>query len=91
MKIEVWVKASAKQVWIHERQDRVYDISVKEKPKDGKANEAVIAVLAAHFNVAKRDVVLLRGESSRRKQFQINSQKAKTSKKKADAEAWRNA
>ena len=40
-------------------------------PVDGRANEALVAWLARSLGVPKRDVQLLRGESSRRKQVAI--------------------
>ena len=73
MKVEVWVKAGARQTWIHPRDGGSYEVSVKERPTDGKANEAVIEVLARHFKVPKRDISLLQGASSRRKLFAINN------------------
>ena len=40
-------------------------------PIDGRANEALVAWLAKSLGVPKRDVDVLRGESSRRKQVAI--------------------
>ena len=40
-------------------------------PIDGRANEALVAWLAKSLGVPKRDVEVLRGESSRRKQVAI--------------------
>lgn len=42
---------------------------VRAKPEDGKANEAVRALLAAAFDVAPSRLALLRGATSREKQF----------------------
>lgn len=36
-------------------------------PADGKANEALIEILAEHFGVAKQQVNIVRGHKSRRK------------------------
>jgi uncharacterized protein len=82
MYIEVWVKAGAKQTSIHARQENIFDISVKERPAEGRANEAVIAVLAKHFDVTKKQVTLMRGASSRRKLFVILQEDKKRKKKK---------
>jgi uncharacterized protein (TIGR00251 family) len=38
---------------------------------EGKANKAAIEFLARYFGVARSDVVLIRGEKSRHKVFQI--------------------
>ncbi len=45
---------------------------VTTAPTDGKANDAVIAMLAKHFGVAKSRIKLVRGETSRDKVFEIN-------------------
>lgn len=42
-------------------------VAVTAPPDKGKANAAVIAVLAKAFGVAKRDVTLTLGETDRRK------------------------
>jgi uncharacterized protein len=40
-------------------------------PVDGKANEALVAWLAAELHCARREVTLLRGHSARRKQVAL--------------------
>ena len=40
-------------------------------PIDGRANEALVAWVAKSLGVPRRDVEVLRGESSRRKQVAI--------------------
>lgn len=45
---------------------------VRAKPEDGKANEAVRDLLAAALQVAPSKVELLRGATSREKQFRIS-------------------
>jgi len=48
-------------------------IRIKAPPVDGKANRHLIEFLAEAFGVAKRDVVLLAGETGRDKRFKICS------------------
>ncbi|MHB1330924.1 MAG: DUF167 domain-containing protein [Minisyncoccota bacterium] len=48
-----------------------YVVQTKEKPVDGKANEAIAKLLAEHFGVAKSNVWLVSGEKSRRKVFEV--------------------
>ena len=48
-----------------------YEVSVTCPPEDGKANEAVIEELAGYFDVAKSNVRLVSGATSRLKQFEI--------------------
>ncbi|GGC04472.1 hypothetical protein GCM10011494_23740 [Novosphingobium endophyticum] len=44
---------------------------VRAKPEDGKANDAVRRLLAAALGVAPSRIELLRGATSREKQFRI--------------------
>lgn len=44
---------------------------VRAKPEDGKANAAVTALLANALGIAPSKVELLRGVTSREKQFRI--------------------
>jgi uncharacterized protein (TIGR00251 family) len=49
---------------------RVY---ITTAPEDGKANQAVIKLLAEHFSVAKSQIKIIRGETSRDKVIQIQT------------------
>ncbi|MEI8252773.1 MAG: DUF167 domain-containing protein [bacterium] len=44
---------------------------LKAKPIDGEANENLIQILSKYFNVAKKDVIILRGGNSRLKIIEI--------------------
>ncbi|WP_404479515.1 DUF167 domain-containing protein [Novosphingobium sp. BL-52-GroH] len=44
---------------------------VRAQPEDGKANEAVRALLARALGIAGSRVELIRGTTSRQKQFQV--------------------
>lgn len=46
-------------------------VSVKEPPIQGRANEAIIRVLAEHFGVAKSQVRIVSGHTSRQKVVEI--------------------
>ncbi len=48
-----------------------YIISVKAEPVDGKANEAIIKLLADYFDVSKSSITLISGQSSKQKVFEI--------------------
>lgn len=56
-------------------------ISVTAPPADGKANEAVVAMLAAALEVAKRDVRLLAGATARTKSLRIGGEPARIAAK----------
>ncbi len=46
-------------------------VYVKEPPLEGKANKAVTEVLAGHLKIKKNQVILIRGEKSKNKVFEI--------------------
>ena len=46
-------------------------VAVNAPPVDGKANEAVVRVLAETFKVARSAVVIVRGETGRKKTVRI--------------------
>jgi uncharacterized protein (TIGR00251 family) len=46
-------------------------LKVKQPPKQGKANEAVIRLLAEHFGVPRSQVRILSGFRSRNKVIEI--------------------
>lgn len=46
-------------------------VFVRERAVDGAANAGVIQALAAHFEVPRRDVMIVRGETSRIKRIRI--------------------
>ena len=50
-------------------------VRITAPPVDGKANQHLIAFLAGVFQVPKRDVVLLSGESGRDKRVRIQGPK----------------
>ncbi|MBN2725540.1 MAG: DUF167 domain-containing protein [Deltaproteobacteria bacterium] len=50
----------------------VLRVRVSEAPTDGKANEAVIKVIAAALGVAKSRVIIIKGHTSRQKTVLIS-------------------
>jgi len=48
-----------------------YTVSVKERPVEGRANEAITKLLAKHFRVLRAQVRLISGATSKRKIFEI--------------------
>lgn len=47
-------------------------VSTKERPVEGRANEAITKLLAEYFRVARSNVRLISGATSKRKIFEIN-------------------
>ncbi len=48
-----------------------YTVSVKERPVDGRANEAVTKLLAEHFKISRSQIKLVSGATSKSKVFEI--------------------
>ncbi len=70
-KIFVKAKPFAKEEKITKIDEINFIVAVKEPPKDGKANRAIIKAIASYFNVAPSRVNLVSGFSSRNKVFEI--------------------
>ena len=54
-----------------EMKNDYYTISVKERPVEGRANEAIAKLLAKHFKVSRSQVRLISGATSKRKVFEV--------------------
>lgn len=72
MRITVRVKPGAKSDSITAASTG-YQVTLKAQPVDGKANVALIALLAKHFGVRKRDVSVRSGHGSRIKIVDIEN------------------
>lgn len=71
MKISVKVKPRARVEKIEKTKDGDLVVFVKAEAREGKANEAVVKALAAHFKVAKSRVRLISGARGKQKLFEI--------------------
>jgi uncharacterized protein (TIGR00251 family) len=77
MKISVKVIAGAKQNEVVEDiidllGVRILKIRVNNPPEDGKANKAVIDLLAQYLKVKKRDISIISGLTSRNKIIEVD-------------------
>jgi uncharacterized protein len=70
--ISLKVKPNARHSRLTEQADGTWLAEVNAQPIDGKANEAVIALVATHFGVAKSRVNIKSGAASRLKRVDIN-------------------
>lgn len=70
MKIQVKVKPNAKTEEISQKGDN-FMVRVKEPPKEGRANQAVIKLLAEHFGVPQSQVKILSGFKAKNKIIEI--------------------
>lgn len=71
MKIFVKAKPLSKKENVKKIDEGHFVVAVKEPPKDGKANKAIIKALAEYFNVVPSSINLISGFSSRDKTFEI--------------------
>lgn len=75
IQVKVTPKASRNQVQevLQEDGSTLYAVRVTAIPEDGKANIAVVKLLAKHFGIAKSQLTLASGASARLKTFKISA------------------
>ncbi|MBI4138475.1 MAG: DUF167 domain-containing protein [Candidatus Wildermuthbacteria bacterium] len=71
MKIHVTAKPLAKEQRVEKTGEYTFSVSVKEPPKEGKANRAIISALADYFSIPQSSIRLVSGFSSKQKVFEI--------------------
>lgn len=72
MKFFVKVKVGAREEKI-ERIDEVnFKVAVKQLPEKGRANKAIIRIMADYFKVSQSDLQIISGSTSRLKIIKIN-------------------
>ena len=69
--LKVKVKPGARSEALTQRADGSWQASVKAPPVDGKANAALVALVAGHFGLRKSQVSIRSGASGRMKLVQI--------------------
>ncbi|MFH1208280.1 MAG: DUF167 domain-containing protein [Candidatus Omnitrophota bacterium] len=73
MKYTIKVKTNAKENTVLEGQGGELRVLVKAPPQEGRANEAVIETLAAHFKVPKSSIAIVGGFKSKNKIMRIGT------------------
>lgn len=71
MKLTIHVKPNARHEKVEAQPDGSLKLHVNAPPQEGRANDAVIALLAKHFKVPKSRITVLHGTSSRTKVVEI--------------------
>ena len=73
MAVRIWVtvKPQAKREEVKKVTEGEYSVSVHAPAREGKANQAVIQLLAGYFSVPKSSVRILRGRTGRRKLVEV--------------------
>ncbi|MEE9567784.1 MAG: DUF167 domain-containing protein [Candidatus Binatia bacterium] len=70
-RIWVTVKPRAKKEEVRKTDEGQYIASVHAPPQEGKANEALIELLANYFSVPKSSVRIIRGQTGRKKLIEV--------------------
>ena len=71
MKITVKAKPAAREDKIEEQEGGLFVVSVKEPPVKGRANLAIIKLLANYFSVSTSNVRIISGQTSRNKVIEV--------------------
>lgn len=73
MIIKVKVTANSKEERVVGEEDGFLKVKVRTPPEDGKANAAVIELLAKHFKLPKRCIIIQSGHTNRIKSILIDT------------------
>jgi len=73
MKVSVIVHPNSKKARIEKDLMEMLHIYVNAQPLEGKANKAVIGVLADFFKTKKNKIILLNGIKSKNKIFEVKT------------------
>lgn len=71
--LQVKVKPNARLERLEQAEDGTWLASIKAQPIDGKANEALIALVAEHFGLRKNQVSIKSGGAGRLKRLLIEA------------------
>jgi hypothetical protein len=73
MFIKVKAFPQSREQKIIEKEEKFFEIYVREKPIQNQANQAVLKVLAEYFNIPKDNIKLVKGFQERNKIFLIKN------------------
>ena len=71
MKIVVQARPGAKEEKVEKVGDLSFKVSVKELPRQGRANAAIVRVLAEYFGVSQSQVRIISGQTIKNKIVEI--------------------
>lgn len=71
MFLKVKVFPNSKKEEIIKKSEDKFEIKVKEKAEEGRANKRVKEVLARYLNISEEKLILIRGAKQRNKIFKI--------------------
>ena len=73
MILRVKVKPGSRSSSLTQEPDGTWRAQLKSPPVDGKANEELVALIAAHFKCRKADVAIKSGASGRNKLIKVDT------------------
>ncbi len=71
MRILISAKPKSKKEYVKRATGANFVVAVKEVPEKGKANQAIVNALAEFFDIQPASVILISGQTSRQKIFEI--------------------
>jgi len=71
MFIKVKVFPDSKRDEVIKKTDDSFEVKVREKAEEGRANQRVIEVLASYLNIPQERLVIIRGARQRNKIFKL--------------------
>ena len=71
MRIKVKVKPGASKNEVKKIDENLYEVRTTTIPEKGKANEKVIELLADFFDVPKSRIKIVKGQTSREKEVEV--------------------
>ena len=71
MKISVKVKTNSKENRVEEVAPNQFDVRVKVPPRENRANQEIIEILAGYFHLPKSRLSIVRGMKSKQKVVEI--------------------
>jgi len=72
-KLMVTVIPGSREEEVLQLEDGSYRVRIKARPREGKANDALVEILSRHFGISKASVIIRSGHTSRRKIVEIRS------------------
>jgi uncharacterized protein YggU (UPF0235/DUF167 family) len=73
MKIRVKAKTNAREDLVEKIAENEFLVKTKELPLNGRANLAIIELLAEYFGTAKSNIQIISGFSSKQKVLEVNN------------------
>jgi uncharacterized protein (TIGR00251 family) len=67
--VDIWVQPGARRPRVIGAHDRALKVAVTARPVDGRANEAVVKMLAGVLGLPPSDVSIVAGHAARRKRI----------------------